>query len=363
MCFQCLRYGHVSKYCRQTVATCSRCGEQGHARSACVSQPKCIHCGALHSATDKECPRYVFECEVLTTQNQHKISRTEARDIVTDRMPDSERLFSSVVRARPSGAARPSPASHSPIPSLASRPNTDVTTSSPVIDLPVSAGLRTSAHASGAPTPVCELAQPAAVGGARRSANRSRRISGGASARASSSPPIPTSQPPPPSTSPASCAITSQTSNSSSDTALSSAATALPPSSDAAPSRSADSTPPTAVQSSTALAPEPSTASVPAVTAAPSAGSLTAEGRSSTKRRYSIKITRDRSDSLSKVAEYSSDENFSARSSAPSTPSGCKTSYKKPKTSRPPSQGSSSSETPTDRRRIPVVTTPAASWR
>ena len=94
-CFKCQKFGHVAKYCRLDTDVCGNCGEQGHKRETCSSETKCFHCQAGHRSTDKRCPKYLLECEILRTQHKEKTSRIVATDLVLSRNPESSYLFDS----------------------------------------------------------------------------------------------------------------------------------------------------------------------------------------------------------------------------------------------------------------------------
>ena len=92
-CFRCQKFGHVAKYCRQEQDTCGHCGTAGHKRDSCNNPVSCFHCRAPHNASDRTCPKYVIECEVLKTQHSEKTSRIIALDIVLTRYPQHSRLY------------------------------------------------------------------------------------------------------------------------------------------------------------------------------------------------------------------------------------------------------------------------------
>lgn len=315
LCYQCLRFGHVSKYCRQSLATCSRCGAQGHSVSNCTNSLSCYHCGALHLATDKDCPRYHFEAEVLATQLQRKISRTEARDIVSERLPDSERLFSSVARMGSSHVNRT--ASSPPLPTL-------VTSTSPSSGTPSASPAATISVKS----PV-SVASPVSVS-------------------------LPVSVASPVSVlSPSSATTSSSTSVSPAKGNISS----CPPS-----GASVVSAPVTALVDdvgSGASAPQLVVDGVSKTVSSSAASAVSRSGaRGSSKRPYTFKHVSGSSDSLSRVAEYSSEDDAPARKSSSAKSS----SHKRYKTSIPPPT-SSKSKPPKDVRHISVVSSNKTSWR
>ena len=102
-CRNCQRFGHVLKFCRQAHPRCAKCGTEGHTFSNCdVHVPSCVNCSGQHSATDKTCPKYLLEEEILSVMLTDKTSKLQAREIVRARTPFSGRSFSSAVRQQPS---------------------------------------------------------------------------------------------------------------------------------------------------------------------------------------------------------------------------------------------------------------------
>ena len=116
-CFKCQKFGHVAKFCRQDSDTCNNCGEVGHRGDSCTHPPKCYHCHAPHKASDKQCPKFLIECEILKTINKEKTSRLAAIDSVLSRHPESVSLYESPTRPPVlsySSAARQSSSTSSP---------------------------------------------------------------------------------------------------------------------------------------------------------------------------------------------------------------------------------------------------------
>jgi len=100
-CFNCQRFGHVAKYCRREVQTCSRCGLEGHAKGNCANAIECFHCEGPHYANDRKCEKYLIESEIVATQVKERTSRLEAINIVSERNPNYERLYSLKTRINP----------------------------------------------------------------------------------------------------------------------------------------------------------------------------------------------------------------------------------------------------------------------
>jgi len=81
-CFKCQRFGHGSKTCKGSIA-CSNCGQVGHDSSDCRGQAKCINCSGNHSASSKECPKWLLEKKVQQIKVERGISFADARKIAT----------------------------------------------------------------------------------------------------------------------------------------------------------------------------------------------------------------------------------------------------------------------------------------
>lgn len=82
-CFKCLRFGHVSKFCKDEVMTCSYCSEKGHEYKACDKRsnkikPVCSNCKVAdrphdHEAVDKNCPAYKLALERLISRTDYGV--------------------------------------------------------------------------------------------------------------------------------------------------------------------------------------------------------------------------------------------------------------------------------------------------
>ena len=73
-CYNCLKFGHVAKLCRQDHPTCSTCGRDHHATSCQYRRVHCSNCDQEgHSATDKQCPKFrdiAMKMNLLPNRNQ-----------------------------------------------------------------------------------------------------------------------------------------------------------------------------------------------------------------------------------------------------------------------------------------------------
>jgi len=81
-CFNCQNFGHGSRTCKGAT-TCATCGQVGHGATECHNNPKCVNCAGAHSASSKECPKWVLEKKVQAVKAERGISFIEARKIVT----------------------------------------------------------------------------------------------------------------------------------------------------------------------------------------------------------------------------------------------------------------------------------------
>ena len=78
-CRKCYRFGHATNSCRSKEA-CSRCASSTHTLKDCTSSiTECINCKGTHEATDKNCPKYIFENDVCYLTADRGISFAEAR--------------------------------------------------------------------------------------------------------------------------------------------------------------------------------------------------------------------------------------------------------------------------------------------
>ena len=81
-CFTCQRFGHSSKFCKQTPR-CKKCGETPHDGSPCSAPIKCLSCNSTeHDASSNECPVWKREKEICAIKVTRNVSYQEARRTV-----------------------------------------------------------------------------------------------------------------------------------------------------------------------------------------------------------------------------------------------------------------------------------------
>ena len=78
-CFKCQRFGHGTNNCRGTEI-CAKCGNGDHSDNMCIEQKSfCINCKGEHSASDRKCPKYLEQKEILRIKFTEGISLPEAK--------------------------------------------------------------------------------------------------------------------------------------------------------------------------------------------------------------------------------------------------------------------------------------------
>ena len=92
-CYNCLKYGHISKYCKNQEKTCFKCSRKGHDKDSCTFDIRCLHCKEGHYSNNKSCPRYQCEIKIINTQMKEKIPKPEAIERVLGLCPQYETLF------------------------------------------------------------------------------------------------------------------------------------------------------------------------------------------------------------------------------------------------------------------------------
>ena len=81
-CFNCFRYGHTKKLCRNNPV-CGNCTAKTHQTEDCRNlEQKCNNCKGNHKSFDKVCPIYKKETEICAVKTLQNVSFPEARKIV-----------------------------------------------------------------------------------------------------------------------------------------------------------------------------------------------------------------------------------------------------------------------------------------
>lgn len=80
-CFKCLRFGHISKYCRQETTTCQQCGSQ-HSERPCSRDMKCFHChDDKHDGRSKDCFEFLRNQLMKESMYYSNLTFTEANEL------------------------------------------------------------------------------------------------------------------------------------------------------------------------------------------------------------------------------------------------------------------------------------------
>lgn len=60
-CFQCWKWGHISRNCKKTTPVCQRCNTSRHTDPGnnCQRASRCPNCNGNHSARSPDCPEYI----------------------------------------------------------------------------------------------------------------------------------------------------------------------------------------------------------------------------------------------------------------------------------------------------------------
>jgi hypothetical protein len=87
-CYNCQLFGHHKSKCKR-VAVCGKCAKPAH-EGDCDNPPACVNCEihqlkSDHPSYSKDCERWSFEKEVVSTRYKYKLTFPEARKVVTSR--------------------------------------------------------------------------------------------------------------------------------------------------------------------------------------------------------------------------------------------------------------------------------------
>lgn len=91
-CFNCQRFGHGAKFCKQQPGICGNCAGVQHAlpSTICEQPTNCPNCKQPHPAWDRKCPVFQREWNIQKIQSQYKISHFEARNKYDQSQPSAQ---------------------------------------------------------------------------------------------------------------------------------------------------------------------------------------------------------------------------------------------------------------------------------
>lgn len=98
-CYKCQGYGHGSGKCTHEER-CSRCGQNHNYLVCTADEPFCVHCSGRHAASDRNCPKYLKEKEIVTIKYKDNITFFEARKRVEQ--STSTPTYAAVTQKKPS---------------------------------------------------------------------------------------------------------------------------------------------------------------------------------------------------------------------------------------------------------------------
>ena len=96
-CFQCQRYGHSRRNCKNREI-CANCGKEAHGEQ-CQVDSHCVNCNGNHSAASKACPVWTKENEIQKIRSNEGCSFQDARKRYETRYPSAQpaRSFATTV--------------------------------------------------------------------------------------------------------------------------------------------------------------------------------------------------------------------------------------------------------------------------
>ena len=96
---KCLKSGNTVKRCRETIATCARCSNQGHNKDESTStEVRCCHRKADLQAFSRICPIFKRETEIIQIQPNDIIPRLQAERKLHTLNQNRELVFSNAVK-------------------------------------------------------------------------------------------------------------------------------------------------------------------------------------------------------------------------------------------------------------------------
>ena len=83
-CYNCFRYGHVAKFCKQLHSTCKNCSGPHHIDQCTVATPNCRNCKSNHTSVDKNCEYYLETVQAIKLKAAQKLKTNNRRVISRD---------------------------------------------------------------------------------------------------------------------------------------------------------------------------------------------------------------------------------------------------------------------------------------
>lgn len=90
-CYQCYKFGHAKKSCKNLKKNCKNCGAEKHTEKDedCREAPKCVNCHMNHNSTNKQCREFVRQSAIKKIMSLDNLSYWEANE----KFPKVENFF------------------------------------------------------------------------------------------------------------------------------------------------------------------------------------------------------------------------------------------------------------------------------
>ena len=124
-CYKSQLYGHSGAKCRRDLPVCARCGGdagENHKAETCQLPIKCIHCNQPHYVSSKNCPKYLYEKEIITIKTKEHLTFAEARAKVNATHNPRSRTYANITNPETLRILQPSSSSSSPPPAISPSP-------------------------------------------------------------------------------------------------------------------------------------------------------------------------------------------------------------------------------------------------